>query len=97
MLLKPDVAVRTLLLLPSLYFVIPASSQDHSQDQQREWQKALGSPERSQQSTAPRAPVGHRQPTVADIPKDLPSDPDAAEREKRDRALDAKLRICRNC
>jgi hypothetical protein len=91
---KRDVAVRTTaLLVPILLFALPASSQD-----QREWQRALGSPERSQQSTTtPRAPVGHRQPTVADLPKDLPSDPDAAEREKRDRELDAKLRICRNC
>ena len=49
------------------------------------------------QSKLPQAPVGHRQPTAADIPKDLPKNEADIAREKRDRDLDAKLRICRNC
>jgi hypothetical protein len=43
------------------------------------------------------APVGHRQPKAADIPKDRPKDTTDEQREKLDRELDAKLRICRNC
>jgi hypothetical protein len=92
--IKRDVAVRTMaLLLLILWFAVPAASQD--QREQQEWQRSLGSPERSQ--PRPQAPVGHRQPTAADISKDLPTDPDVAERAKRDRELDAKLRICRGC
>lgn len=44
----------------------------------------------------PNAPVGHRQPTAADVAKAKP-EPIDAEREKRERALDKKLQICRGC
>jgi hypothetical protein len=89
MLAKHDVAVRiAILLLPGLFYVTPAASQGE--------RDSRPSSETSEQSKTPRAPVGHRQPTSADIPKDLPKTIDAA-REKRDRELDAKLRICRNC
>jgi hypothetical protein len=45
----------------------------------------------------PQAPVGHRQPRAADIP--APSEKTAAdrERERKDRELNERLRICRNC
>jgi hypothetical protein len=90
MLAKHDVAVRIgTLLLPGLLFAMPAASEG-DRDLQR------GS-ETSERSKLPQAPVGHRQPTAADIPKDLSKNPTDAEREKRDRELDAKLRICRNC
>jgi len=93
MLAKHVVAVRTMtLLLPGLLYAAPAASQA-----EREWQRTLGSPERTPQSTVPRAPVGHRQPMASDLPKDLPKDPEDAERARRDRELDAKLRICRGC
>ncbi len=93
MLGKHDAAVRTLTyLLPGLLYVLPAASQD-----EREWKRSLESSGAPTQSAVPRAPVGHRQPTTADIPKDLPKDPAEAERHKRDRELDAKLRICRGC
>ena len=97
MLGKHDAAVRTMtLLLPGLLYAMPAASQSEREGE-REWQRSLGSSDSAQQPTGPRAPVGHRQPTAADIPKDLPKDPEEAERIKRDRELDAKLRICRGC
>jgi hypothetical protein len=85
-----DVALRIgILLLPGLLYTMPAASEGD--------RDARPSSVTSEQPKLPRAPVGHRQPTAADIPKDLPKDPADAEREKRDRELDAKLRICRNC
>ena len=96
MLGKQNVAVRiVIMLLPGLLYVAPAASQSERAGES-EWQRSLGSPDRVQ-STAPRAPVGHRQPTAADVPQDLPKDAADAERVKRDRELDAKLRICRGC
>ena len=93
MLGKQDAALRMLtFLLPGLLYALPAASQD-----EREWKRALESSGAPAQSAVPRAPVGHRQPTTADIPKDLPKDPAEAESHKRDRELDAKLRICRGC
>ena len=96
MLGKQNIAVRTtIMLLPGLLYVVPAASQSERMGE-GEWQRSLGSPSRAQ-STVPRAPIGHRQPTAADVPKDLPTDAADAERVRRDRALDAKLRICRGC
>jgi hypothetical protein len=96
MLGKQYIAVRTMImLLPGLLYVGPAASQSERAGES-EWQRSLGSPDRAQ-STVPRAPVGHRQPTAADVPKDFPKDAADAERVKRDRELDAKLRICRGC
>lgn len=54
----------------------------------------------------PQAPIGHRQPKLADLPPDLarrekldepalPSDVD--EESSRDSAIDQQLRICRGC
>ena len=89
-----NIAARTMiLLLPGLLYVVPAASQSERAGES-EWQRSLGSPA---QPTVPRAPVGHRQPTAADVPKDFPKDAEDAERAKRDRELDAKLRICRGC
>jgi hypothetical protein len=54
----------------------------------------------------PQAPVGHRQPRLADLPPDLarrekldqPTLPsDAEEENARDSAIDQPLRICRGC
>jgi hypothetical protein len=84
-----------LMALPGLVYVLPAASQSGPANN-REWQRSLGASDRSR-STAPNAPVGHRQPMVSDFPKDAPKDPADAERAKRDRELDAKLRICRGC
>jgi hypothetical protein len=93
---QQNIATRTMmLLLPGLLYVVPAASQSERPGES-EWQRSLGSPDRVQ-SAVPRAPVGHRQPTAADVPKDLPKDAADAERVKRDRELDAKLRICRGC
>ena len=81
------VAMRLMtLLLPVLLYAAPAMSQGDSQ--------SSGS---AQKTGLPQAPVGHRQPKAADIPKDRPKDTTDEQREKLDRELDAKLRICRNC
>ena len=49
-------------------------------------------------SNAPSAPVGHRQPTAADVakPKAKADSLDPAI-EKRERELNKKLQICRGC
>jgi hypothetical protein len=48
-----------------------------------------------QSGSSSSAPVGHRQPTAADVRKTQPIvDP---EQEKRERELDKKLQICRGC
>ena len=73
----------------ALLAVLPATAQGN-----RELQN---SPALSDQPKVPRAPIGHRQPTAADIPKDVPKDANAEANDKRERDLDAKLRICRGC
>jgi hypothetical protein len=93
LLVRHDVAVRiAVLLLPALFYATPSVSQGD-----RDSQDVSDPPPRTEVLRLPKAPVGHRQPTAADFPKDLPKDTTAAEREKRDRDLDAKLRICRGC
>jgi len=87
MLANRVVAMRLMtLLLPVLLYAAPAMSQGDSQPS--------GS---AQKSGFAQAPVGHRQPKAADIPKERPKDATDEQREKLDRELDAKLRICRNC
>jgi hypothetical protein len=84
---KRVVAMRLMtLLLPVLLYAAPAMSQGDSQQ-----------PGSAQKSGVAQAPVGHRQPKAADIPKERPKDATDEQREKLDRELDAKLRICRNC
>ena len=81
------------LLLPVLFYAGPAASQSDSQKPRVE-----GSGQGSGQGSGVlSAPVGHRQPKVADIPTARPKDAADEERERLDRELDAKLRICRNC
>lgn len=87
---KRDVAVRlAAFLLPALLSALPALAEGD-----RELQSSSAA---SEQPKLPRAPIGHRQPTAADIPKDLPRDAAAEANDKRERELDAKLRICRGC
>ena len=87
---KHYVALRlAALLVPALLVVSPAASQG---------ERGANRPaETGTRSGVPQAPVGHRQPTAADVPKDLTKDIEAQTREKRDRELDAKLQICRGC
>lgn len=81
------VAMRLMVLLsPVLLYAAPAMSQGDSKPS-----------ESAQKSGVAPAPVGHRQPKVADFPKERPKDTTDEQREKLDRELDAKLRICRNC
>ena len=87
---KRDVAVRlAAFLLPALLSALPALAEGDRESQ--------SSSAASEQPKLPRAPIGHRQPTAADIPKNVPKDAADLEREKRDRELDAKLQICRGC
>jgi hypothetical protein len=87
---KSHAAMRLMtVLLPVLLATAPAMSQSDSQKPRAEG-SGLG-------SGVPQAPVGHRQPKAADIPAERPKDAADAERERLDRELDAKLRICRNC
>jgi hypothetical protein len=82
-----NVAMRLMtLLVPGLLYAAPAMSQGDSQQS--------GS---AQKSGVSPAPVGHRQPKIADFPKERPKDTTDEQRDKLDRELDAKLRICRNC
>ena len=89
MLANNHVAMRIMmLLLPGLLYAMPAASQGE--------RDANRSSETKPQSKSPQAPLGHRQPTPADF-KDLPRTPVDAAQARRDRELDAKLRICRKC
>ena len=47
----------------------------------------------------PQAPVGHRQPTAADVANAgaVPKPDQEIEQDKRDRVLDSQLKICRGC
>ena len=86
---KRNVATHTLALLFLLLLLLaaPALSQNRPAD-----------PARSDPaSRVPQAPVGHRQPTAADVPRTEPKTPADLAREKRARELDAKLQICRGC
>ena len=91
MLLKRDVAVRmVVVLIPGLLYAMPAASQQNDRDSKR-------SSSMSEPSTVLQAPVGHRQPTAADVPKDVTKDAAEIENQRRERELDAKLQICRGC
>ncbi len=50
----------------------------------------------TEERLVPQAPPGHRQPRAKDLP---PPEQTAADREqeRKDRELDKRLRICRNC
>ena len=89
---RHHVAVRiAVLLVPGLLFAAPALSQS---------ERGLNRPGDTTTSSGvavPQAPVGHRQPTAANVPKDLTKDIETQTREKRDRELDSKLQICKGC
>jgi hypothetical protein len=71
-------------LVAALVFVVSAKAQDKP-----------ASSRSTRDSTSTSAPVGHRQPTAADVTRVKPMiDP---EQEKRERELDKKLQICRGC
>jgi hypothetical protein len=48
-------------------------------------------------STVWLAPVGHRQPRAADIPKSVPESKDTASLEQENALVDSKISICRGC
>ena len=90
MLLKRDVAVRmAMLLIPGLLYAMPAASQGD--------RDSKSSSNTSEPSKVLQAPVGHRQPTAADVPKDVTKYAAEIENQRRERELDAKLQICRGC
>ena len=89
MLAKHDVAVRIgMILLPGLLYAMPAAAEGDRDSRE-------SSP--TDQSKLPQAPVGHRQPTAADSRRTCRKTRRISRARKRDRELDAKLRICRNC
>lgn len=89
---KQRFAVRiAVLLIPGLLAAAPAASQGERGSNRP------GDTSTPSGKAVPQAPVGHRQPTAADVPKDLTRDVEAQTREKRDRELDSKLQICRGC
>ena len=92
MLARHDVAVRiAVLLIPGLLVAAPALSQgERGSNRPGDTTPPSG-------VAVPQAPVGHRQPTAADVPKDLTKNVETQTREKRDRDLDSKLQICRGC
>ncbi|HEY5965227.1 MAG TPA: hypothetical protein VIU42_14515 [Xanthobacteraceae bacterium] len=45
----------------------------------------------------PQAPVGHRQPRAADLPRNVPPDPFDLRLQQENRKLDRDLRLCRGC
>jgi hypothetical protein len=87
------VAVRmTALLLPGLLYAMPAMSEG-----ERESKRPAPTAGAVLGPKVWPAPVGHRQPTLADIPKDVAKDSAEQPRDKRDREIDALLQICRDC
>lgn len=51
------------------------------------------------EGTIPRAPIGHRQPTLRDLPPDMARRQQGDEPPERPaaRSIDPELRICRGC
>ena len=45
----------------------------------------------------PQAPIGHRQPRAADLPKETLNDAAETRQQQRDRNLDRSLQLCRGC
>ena len=48
-------------------------------------------------STVWRAPVGHRQPRVTDIPKSSSESEDTASLDRENALVDSRVNICRGC
>ena len=55
----------------------------------------LGSAASGQVNTGREAPIGHRQPKAKDLPPGV--NENLGVRSPEDKALDRKLRICRDC
>lgn len=81
------------LALPALLMAAPAKAQTlPPQDR-----TTTGIAPRAEGSLVPQAPVGHRQPRAGDLPPAAERTAADQERERKDRELDKRLRICRNC
>ena len=79
------VAVRMAVVLPVLFYAVPAMSEGERESKRP--------PSTTGSALGPKvwpAPVGHRQPTRADIPKGLPNE---SEEPPRNREIDALLQI----
>jgi hypothetical protein len=59
--------------------------------------RTVGSGTRSEESTVPQAPIGHRQPRAADLPTTIPRDSSDEWLDRVNRDIDRKLEICRGC
>jgi hypothetical protein len=89
---KRAVLRLAILALPGLLIYQGAMAQTAQPRDQ-----TTGAAPRTEERLVPQAPVGHRQPRAADIPN--PPEKTAAdrERERKDRELDKRLRICSGC
>ena len=80
------------LTLPALLLAFPVAAQsDRSQNSAATTQGS------GPTSRMPEAPIGHRQPTVADVAVAAPQSGAEIAQNRRDKALDKKLQICRGC
>jgi hypothetical protein len=86
---KRAVLRLAILALPGLLTYQGAVAQPRDQ--------TTGAAPRTEERLVPQAPVGHRQPRAADIPDSLEKTAADRERERKDRELDKRLRICRGC
>jgi hypothetical protein len=85
---------RVLVLLAAL--LLPGVLMSTEAGAQRANNRTTGTAPAAEEPLVPQAPVGHRQPRAKDLP---PPQQTAEEREqaRKDRELDKRLRICRNC
>ena len=65
--------------------------------QSQSTRETTGAAAPTEPAPAAREPVGHRQPRAADLPAAPEKTASDRERERKDRELDRRLRICRNC
>ena len=86
---KHRMLVLLAALLPGVLMSVDAGAQRASN-------RTTGTAPAVEEPLAPQAPVGHRQPRAKELP---PPEKTAADREqdRKDRELDKRLRICRNC
>ena len=85
---------RMLVLLAAL--LVPGALMSTDADAQRAGNRTTGTAPAAEEPLAPQAPVGHRQPRAKELPAPEKTASDR-EQDRKDRELDKRLRICRNC
>jgi hypothetical protein len=79
-------------MLPGVLMGLPAKAQTAQPDN-----RMTGAAPRTEESLRQQAPIGHRQPRATDMPSSPEKTAADRERERKDRELDKRLRICRDC